>query len=135
MNAVCAPRRQAVGALCGLLLTLPFAVCAATAGFHVAVQMGSTSQGSCASGPLTNTADFQVTCTSGQFVSISPWPVQPFVGTPGSAYRYYMVRSAPDPERSTRFPVSREPPLPATAMRVSSGPGLSAGPVEILVSF
>lgn len=135
MNAVCAARRPAAGALCGLLLALPFAVCAATAGFHVAVQMGSASQGTCASGPLSNTADFQVTCTSGQFVSISPWPVQPFVGTPGSAFRYHMVHGAPDPERSSRFPVSREPPLPATAMRVSAGPGPVAGPVEILVSF
>lgn len=135
MNPVCAPRRHAVGALCGLLLTLPFAVCATTAGFHVAVQMASTSQGTCASGPLTNTTDFQVTCTSVQFVSISPWPARPFVGTPGSAFRYHLMRGAPDPERSTRFPVSQEPPLPATAMRVSSGPGPATGPVEILVSF
>lgn len=132
MSTARAFRRPAVGALCGFLLILPFAACAATAGFHVAVQTASTSQGTCASGPSTGTADFQVTCTSGQFVSMLPLPPHALAGIPSRILRFNMLRGAPD---STRYAGSREPPLPVTAMRVSSDPAVTAGPVEILVSF
>jgi hypothetical protein len=136
MNAVCNTHRRAVGVLCGLLLTWPLAAgAAATAGFHVAVKMASTSQGTCVSEPLNEAADFQVTCTSGQFVDILPMPLHAFVGTPGSQFRYLMMRGASNSARSARFPVSRDPPASVTAMRVSSGHERTDEPVEILVSF
>jgi len=97
--------------------------------------MASTSQGSCASGPLTETADFQVMCTSGQFVSILPLSAHALVGTPGRMFRFNMMGGSPAPARPTRSADSREPPLPVTAMRVSSALGSTTGPVEILVSF
>jgi hypothetical protein len=136
MNAACNACRRVAGMLCGLLLTCPFAAgAAATASFHVAVKMASTSQGICVSEPLNEAADFQVTCTSGQFVDILPMPFHAFVGIPGSQFRYLMMRGASDSARSARFPVSRDPPASVTAMRVSSGHEPTDEPVEILVSF
>jgi hypothetical protein len=137
MSAVCEARRRAAGALCGLFLALPPAASAsATAGFHVAVKMAaSPSQGTCVSESLNESADFQVTCTSGQFVNISPELGLPFAGTPGGAFRYLMMRGAPGSVRPTGLPVPREPPASVTAMRMSSEPEATAGPVEILVSF
>lgn len=136
MNAVCNARRRVAGMLCGLLLAWPFAAgAAATAGFHVAVKMASTSQGTCVSQPLNEPADFQVTCTSGQFVDILPMPLLAFVGTSGRQFRYLMMRGASDSARSARFPISRDPPASVTAMRASSGHEPTDEPVEILVSF
>lgn len=137
MSAVCSARRRAAGTLCGLLLTLPFAVsAAATAGFHVAVKMPTASQdGTCASEPLNEPADFQVTCTSGQFVNISPLSPHPFVGTPGGTFRYFIMSRTPGSARPARFPAARESPASVTAMRVSSDSEPTARPVEVLVSF
>lgn len=136
MNAVCNARHRVAGMLCGLLLTCPFAAGAsATAGFHVAVKLASTSQGTCVSEPLNELANFQVTCTSGQFVDILPMPLPAFVGTSGSQLRYLMLGGASNSARSAQFPVSRDPPASVTAMRVSSGHEPTDEPVEILVSF
>lgn len=136
MNAAWFARRLAAGVLCGLLLPSPYAAgAAATAGFQIAVEMASTSQGTCVSEPLNEPADFQVTCTSGQFVNLSPRPTSAFVGAPGNAFRYHMMRGPPVSSLPTHSPVSREAPASITAMRVSSGSDPAAGPVEILVSF
>lgn len=136
MNAVGRACRLAAGALCGLLLAQPFAAGgAATAGFHVAVRLASTTEGTCVSEPLNESADFRVSCTSGQFVSISPSPPRAFVGTPGNAFRYHLMPTTPGAVRSGRLADAREAPASATAMQVSPGRGPSAGPVEILVSF
>lgn len=136
MNAVCSTHRRAVGVLCGLLLAQPFAASAgATAGFLVAVNLGSTSQGTCLSEPLGEPTDFQVTCTSGQFVSMSPRSTLSFAGTPGGTYRYHLVPGTPGFARPTRRPALREPPATVTAMQVSSGSASPTEPVEILVSF
>lgn len=136
MNAVCNTRRRAAGVLCGLLLAQPFAADAsATAGFHVTAKLASTSEGTCVSEFLNEPTDFQVTCTSGQFVNISPRPAHAFVGTPGNTFRFHMMRGTPGSTYPIRFPASRESPASITAMRVSSGPEPTAGSVEILVSF
>ncbi len=140
MMAVCRARCSATGLLFSLLgLATPLVAGAnASAGFQVAVRMASTSQGVCVSEPLSEQthAVFQVTCASGHFVSMSPFPGRPFVGTHGSAFQFHMVRSTSGASRlappATSMP---EPSAEVTAMRVSSSRATHDEQVEILVSF
>lgn len=138
MNTVHNACRHAASGLCGLLLMLPIAtIASASAGFQVAVTLAPTSQGLCWSEPLSGPADFQVTCTSGHFMNMSPPPNRFFVGKNGSGFSFHMGRGlAPGPTATAaKAPPMREPPATVSAMRVSSGSESTGGPVEILVSF
>jgi hypothetical protein len=140
MMAACKARCGATGLMFSLFSLTPLTADAnASAGFQVAVKMASTSQGVCVSEPLSEQthAVFQVTCASGHFVSMSPYPGRPFVGTHGSAFQFQLVRLASGVSRRkpTTDAVLQEPSAEVTAMRVSSSGTKQDEQVEILVSF
>jgi hypothetical protein len=81
-----------------------------------------------------NNALVQVTCATGQFVSITPIPGRPFLGTHGGAFRYRF-----DSGKSSGGGQSgQDNPFvgtgTVTALRIYNADG-SGGPLEMLVSF
>ena len=75
----------------------------------------------------------RVICGTGQFVSISPFPGKPFLGTHGGAFRYAL-----GPGGFTGWLTSQAMPYTGagtvTALRIYNANG-SDGPLEMLVSF
>ncbi|MBI2728214.1 MAG: hypothetical protein HYX42_18400 [Polaromonas sp.] len=76
----------------------------------------------------------QVICTTGQFVSITPLPGKPFVGTHGGAFRYSV--NANNVSSVTMFNANgaNNGAGTVTALRIYNANG-SDGPLEMLVSF
>ncbi|MFI5444142.1 hypothetical protein [Polaromonas sp. UC242_47] len=75
----------------------------------------------------------RVVCGTGQFVSITPFPGKPFLGTHGGAFRYDLGVGNASPATAN----SASPLLGAgtvTALRIYNANG-SDGPLEMLVSF
>ena len=75
----------------------------------------------------------RVVCGTGQFVSITPFPGKPFLGTHGGAFRYTLGMGNVNPamaNSTTAFSGSGT----ATALRIYNANG-SDGPLEMLVSF
>jgi hypothetical protein len=75
----------------------------------------------------------RVVCGSGQFVSISPFPGKPFLGTHGGAFRYTLGAGG-----FTGLLHGQATPFTGagtvTALRIYNANG-SDGPLEMLVSF
>lgn len=75
----------------------------------------------------------RVVCGTGQFVSISPFPGKPFLGTHGGAFRYTL-----GPGGFTGLLAGQAMPYTGagtvTALRIYNANG-SDGPLEMLVSF
>jgi hypothetical protein len=144
MRAVVNTGRLAIGLLIrGVVAALPLAAGAnntASAEFLVAVRLAPAAHsGICVSEPLSEQthAVFEVTCSSGHFVSLSPQPGRPFVGTHGGAFRFLALprsRGAlPSPFLAPNLVADA---LPEVAMlRVSSSRSTFDGQVEVLVSF
>jgi len=70
----------------------------------------------------------RVVCGSSQFVSITPSPGKPFLGTHGGAFRYALGTS------NFAGILSRAGTGTVTALRIYNATGLN-GPLEMLVSF
>ncbi|MCY1165935.1 MAG: hypothetical protein V4455_17720 [Pseudomonadota bacterium] len=96
----------------------------------------STASDVCISKSLSEQANalVQVVCSTGQFVSISPVPGKPFLGTHGGAFRYDFVGD----RLSGAGPLDAGNPYigtgTVTALRIYNANG-SDGPLEMLVSF
>lgn len=76
----------------------------------------------------------QVVCKTGQFVSITPLPGKPFLGTHGGAFRYSV--NANNVSGLTMFNAAgvNNGAGTVTALRIYNANG-SDGPLEMLVSF
>jgi len=141
MNAVRKARCCATGLLCSVMGLAPLGAANshAVASFQVAVKIASTSKGVCVSEPLSQQthALFQVTCASGHFVSMSPHPARPFLGTHSGAFQFHLTRAASAARRSSPDAGSAQAARVAevTAMRVSTRGAALDEQVEILVSF
>lgn len=80
-------------------------------------------------------ARVEVSCTSGDFVSIEPHPGKPFTGTHGSAHRFHFKADMALPAGLVMS--SADPYLGSgtiTSLRIYNIQG-DSGPVEMLVSF
>lgn len=127
-------------ALCiGMLVSVTPGMAGQASGqFNVQIKLNQqeTAPGVCISQTLSEqtSALVQVACQTGQFVSITPIPGRPFLGTHGGAFRYGF--NGNNVSGGSMFNAGN-PYIGAgtiTALRIYNADG-SDGPLEMLVSF
>jgi hypothetical protein len=128
-------RRNRFAAAFALACSLgPGAALAGSAGASFAVHIRLDSAGVCISEALSEETNalVNVTCNSGQFVSISPAANKPFVGTHGGAFRFYFDAQDRLAMAPQVFPYSGTGTI--TALRIYNADGQD-GSLEMMVTF